>query len=101
MDWIEWWLIFVGVQCIAEPNAFAALKDMNPPSSARFRDGITQSVMYTKQPQNISLQYAIGNVKPGARDWNTGLMQHHSLLDSMMDATHFAVANRTEQLNIR
>ncbi|GJN32595.1 hypothetical protein PR202_gb21109 [Eleusine coracana subsp. coracana] len=108
---------------VSTPIAFTALKDTYPPSSGRFRDDIAQSVMvpmlqflvrtgsyltvnpypffaYAENPRDIRLDYALGNYKAGVRDPNTGLV-YHSLLDAMMDATHFAVENLTEHLNIR
>ncbi|TVU38670.1 hypothetical protein EJB05_12054 [Eragrostis curvula] len=107
---------------VSTPIAFTALKDTFPPSAARFRDDIAQSVMkpmlqflqrtgsylsmnpypffaYAEDPQNIKLEYALGHYKPGVLDWNTGLV-YHSLLDAMMDATYYAMENLTEHLNI-
>lgn len=107
---------------VSTPIAFDAIKDPFPPSSGRFQDDIAQSVMvpmlqflvrtgsylsinpypffaYAKQPQNISLEYALGNYKPGHVDNNTGLV-YHSLLDAMTDATYYAMENLTGYLNV-
>ncbi|GJN11484.1 hypothetical protein PR202_ga29682 [Eleusine coracana subsp. coracana] len=111
-----------GAVKVSTPIAFTALKDTSVPSSARFRDDIAQSVMvpmlqflvrtgsylsmnpypffaYAEDPQNIHLDYALGNYKPGVRDRNTGLV-YHSLLDAMIDATYYAMENLTGSLNV-
>ncbi|TVU38689.1 hypothetical protein EJB05_12073, partial [Eragrostis curvula] len=109
---------------VSTPIAFTALKDTFPPSSGRFRDEIAQSVMkpmllflqrtgsylsmnpypffaYAEQPQDIPLDYALGDYTPGVVDKDTGLI-YHSLLDAMMDATQtMASGSNTSQAGIR
>ncbi|CAN6248855.1 unnamed protein product [Urochloa humidicola] len=104
---------------VTTPVAFDALREPSfPPSGARFRDDIAQSVMkpmlqflqqtgshltinpypflaLAKEPQNIPLEFALGSYEPGVSDPNTGLV-YYSLLDAMRDATFFAIENLTE-----
>ncbi|CAN6275856.1 unnamed protein product [Urochloa humidicola] len=104
---------------VTSPVAFDALREPSfPPSGARFRDDIAQSVMkpmlqflqrtgshltinpypflaIAKEPQNIPLEFALGSYEPGVKDPNTGFV-YHSLLDAMRDATFFAIENLTE-----
>ncbi|CAL5068135.1 unnamed protein product [Urochloa decumbens] len=104
---------------VTTPVAFDAVGEPSfPPSRARFRDDIAQSVMkpmlqflqrtgsyltinpypflaVAKEPQNIPLEFALGSYEPGVEDPNTGLV-YYSLLDAMRDATFFAVENLTE-----
>ncbi|KAJ1291279.1 hypothetical protein BS78_02G304600 [Paspalum vaginatum] len=109
--------------------AFSAVTDSYPPSAGRFRDDIAQSVMkpmleflqrtgsyltiniypflaYTDDPDDISLDYALGNSylpsvprrhlladssdRSGVPDDNTGLV-YYSLLDAQLDATYYAM----------
>ncbi|RCV25920.1 hypothetical protein SETIT_5G203400v2 [Setaria italica] len=104
---------------VTTPVAFDALREPSfPPSGARFRDDIAQSVMkpmlqflqqtgsyltinpypflaLAKEPQNITLEFALGSYEPGVPDPNSGHV-YHSLLDAMRDATFFAIENLTE-----
>ncbi|KAG2645902.1 glucan endo-1,3-beta-glucosidase 13-like [Panicum virgatum] len=104
---------------VTTPVAFSAVTDSFPPSSGRFRDDIAQPVMkpmlqflqrtgsyltvniypflaYADHPDQISLDYALGNTSPsarennGVRDDDTGLV-YYSLLDAQLDATYYAM----------
>ncbi|PUZ72364.1 hypothetical protein GQ55_2G388100 [Panicum hallii var. hallii] len=117
---------------VTTPVAFSAVTDSYPPSSGRFRDDIAQTVMkpmltflkrtgsyltiniypflaYADHPDQISLDYALGNTNPGergdatagllgaallenngVRDDDTGLV-YYSLLDAQLDATYYAM----------
>ena len=99
---------------VSTPVAFSAVTDSYPPSAGRFRDDVAQSVMkpmlgflqrtgsyltiniypylaYAEHPDQISLDYALGNSNSaGVRDPVTGLV-YHSLLDAQLDATYFAM----------
>ncbi|XP_020396960.1 glucan endo-1,3-beta-glucosidase 13 isoform X3 [Zea mays] len=109
---------------VSTPVAFSAVQDSYPPSAGRFRDDIAQSVMkpmlgfldrtgsyltiniypylaYAEHPDQISLDYALGNPNPGVRvdDDDTGSIAldddngvtYHSLLDAQLDATYYAM----------
>ncbi|KAF8669167.1 hypothetical protein HU200_051494 [Digitaria exilis] len=99
---------------VTTPIAFDALAESWPPSAGVFRDDIAQAVMkpmldfldrtgsyltvniypflaYADDPDQISLDYALGNTNPAAvRDDDTGLV-NHSLLDAQLDATYYAM----------
>jgi hypothetical protein len=121
---------------VTTPIAFSAVTDSFPPSSGRFRDDVAESVMkpmleflqrtgsyltvniypflaYSDNPDQISLDYALGNSNHGGRndddttttgqlldaaqienngvpDDDTGLV-YYSLLDAQLDATYFAM----------
>ena len=116
---------------VSTPVAFSAVTDSYPPSSGRFRDDIAQSVMkpmlgflertgsyltiniypylaYAEHPDQISLDYALGNSNPGVRvddddddtagltlddddDNDGGGVTYYSLLDAQLDATYYAM----------
>ncbi|KAJ1291248.1 hypothetical protein BS78_02G302900 [Paspalum vaginatum] len=100
---------------VTTPVAFSAVNVSFPPSAGRFRDDIAQPVMrpmldllqrtgsyfsiniypfdaYDAHPDDIPLDYALGNYTPGVVDHVTGLV-YHSLLDAQLDATYFAMEN--------
>ncbi|KAJ1291240.1 hypothetical protein BS78_02G302200 [Paspalum vaginatum] len=98
---------------VSTPVSFDAIQGSYPPSNASFKDelvpvmkpmldflqrtgsyltvNIYPYLTYFAQPNNISLDYALGNSKDGVRDPVTGLV-YHSLLDAQLDATYFAMA---------
>ncbi|TVU38695.1 hypothetical protein EJB05_12079, partial [Eragrostis curvula] len=106
---------------VTTPVAFDALKQSSPPSAGRFKDNIAQQVMkpmlqflkqtgsyltmniypfwaYYNQPDDISLDFALGNSNSGV-DLTAGVLdddddashKYYSLLDAQRDAAYSAM----------
>jgi exo-beta-1,3-glucanase (GH17 family) len=97
---------------VTTPVAFDALTDTFPPSDGRFKDefvpvmkpmldflqrtgsylsmNIYPYFTYVHDPQEISLDYALGNAKVGVYD-DKAKLTYYSLLDAQTDATYHAM----------